>query len=499
MIDRKTCTLCHTEYNISEFNKHSLTKDGYRTYCRNCGSKKKRIRRLNNPKNNSISVSSKICRTCGIQKPAEYFTKDKNNPDGLCTQCKECRSINTKKYYESKKENIKQRTRQYYHDNKPIIRIKRRSYRKDREKNDLFYKLSRRLRNRLYYALKRTSWKKDTHFSEYIGCTLEELKMYLESQFQPNMTWDNYGEIWDIDHVIPLSKVRTEQQMYELCHYTNLKPEFSDYNRNIKKDSLPKNVCWQKLKRDQLLKEDIKNGMPLNVKASEFVLAQEKITDEHRKFIERYEWLGTCGFGVRYVFTARYNGLLGGVVMIAEPNSYQFDKKLEALIQRGACASWTPKNLGSRLVMFSCRWMVNNTEKRIFTAYSDPDAGEIGTIYQACNFDYLGKNYGSTQVYVKDGKEVTERHFTRTSSMKKYAKDLGIEWLPEWNTEGGFQNRKAMPLEVKQLLDEYARLQYKDLPIKKKPKKGKYVLLLKKNKYEKLEKTWTNFPYPKRS
>src|SRR5271166_5503443 len=177
----------------------------------------------------------------------------------------------------------------------------------------------------------------------------------------------------------------------------------SDKAKNIRKqylNSKKSDICHQKIIRDKQLIKDLQLGLPLNPPINEFILAQEKLNKEHRAFIKKYEWLRSIGFGVRYVFTARYNGILGGVVMIAEPNGYQFGQKLEALIQRGACAGWTPINLGSKLIMFSCSWMVKNTDKRIFTAYSDPEAGEIGTIYQACNFDYLGQKFGTNEMFL---------------------------------------------------------------------------------------------------
>ena len=45
--------------------------------------------------------------------------------------------------------------------------------------------------------------------------------------------------------------------------------------------------------------------------------------------------------------------------------------------------------------MFSIKWMAKNTPFRAFTAYSDPEAKELGTIYQACNFYYIGQSSGS--------------------------------------------------------------------------------------------------------
>jgi hypothetical protein len=263
-------------------------------------------------------------------------------------------------------------------------------------------------------------------------------------------------------------------------------------------------VCHQYKIRQKLLKEDLETGLPADLNPKDFVLAQEPYSKEHRLFIERYEWLGNVGQCVGKIFTARWSGKLAGVVIIGAPNAYSFDVTLEALIQRGACASWTPKNLGSMLVMFGCRWMVNNTEKRIFTAYSDPEAGEIGTIYQSCNFDYLGAKWGASKMYFFEGKWRSLRTFTNTWGVHRWAKELGIEWLPEWTiAHSGRQNLKTIPKEITRILRGYAKSKADACPTKSQPKKGKYVLLLGKDKREakKLQpfKTWKKLPYPKRS
>jgi hypothetical protein len=110
------------------------------------------------------------------------------------------------------------------------------------------------------------------------------------------------------------------------------------------------------------------------------------------------------GFNVKWCFTARYNNFLAGVVLISEPASYSTilgpDTSIyEAIIQRGATISWAPRNLGSKLIMFACHWMVNNTDKRAFIGYADPEANERGIIYRACNFEYLGNTFGDDFVY----------------------------------------------------------------------------------------------------
>jgi hypothetical protein len=43
------------------------------------------------------------------------------------------------------------------------------------------------------------------------------------------MSWDNHGE-WHIDHIIPLSSAKNENDVYTLCHYTNLQPLWAEEN-----------------------------------------------------------------------------------------------------------------------------------------------------------------------------------------------------------------------------------------------------------------------------
>lgn len=58
------------------------------------------------------------------------------------------------------------------------------------------------------------------------GCSIDELKSHLESLFKQSMTWDNYGKIWQIDHIKPLFQFDLTDpiQLKEACYYTNLQP-----------------------------------------------------------------------------------------------------------------------------------------------------------------------------------------------------------------------------------------------------------------------------------
>ena len=87
--------------------------------------------------------------------------------------------------------------------------------------------LSNIVRSRVHNALRQE--KKD-HSIEYLGCTIEEFKQHIESQFKENMSWDNYGE-WHIDHITPLKYENpTIEQVIERLHYKNTQPLWASEN-----------------------------------------------------------------------------------------------------------------------------------------------------------------------------------------------------------------------------------------------------------------------------
>ena len=65
----------------------------------------------------------------------------------------------------------------------------------------------------------------------------------LENKFEIWMNWENYGKYeignynvgWDLDHIIPISSAKTEEDIILLNHHTNLQPLCSKINRDIKK------------------------------------------------------------------------------------------------------------------------------------------------------------------------------------------------------------------------------------------------------------------------
>lgn len=107
----------------------------------------------------------------------------------------------------------------------------KRAHIKNKMDTDPVFKLSYYLRSRLYKAV-RNGYKTGSAVRD-LGCTIAELKIYLEGLFQPGMTWENWSyEGWHIDHKRPLASFDLEDpaQFLQAVHFTNLQPMWAKDN-----------------------------------------------------------------------------------------------------------------------------------------------------------------------------------------------------------------------------------------------------------------------------
>jgi len=201
----------------------------------------------------------KTCTKCGISKSLDSFSKRSNVKDGRTSHCKECHKSRdilnkdrkakknqdwylkntsyalqkSKDYRNSHVEELKLYQKQYRSENKEYLnKISRERY-----ASDIEYKLSKRLRTRLIDAVSR-GYKTGSAVSD-LGCSIKDFKEYLESLFQPGMTWDNYGE-WHMDHIRPLSSfcLSDREQLLIACNYINIQPLWA-------KDNFLKSDKWE--------------------------------------------------------------------------------------------------------------------------------------------------------------------------------------------------------------------------------------------------------------
>jgi hypothetical protein len=189
----------------------------------------------------------KTCIKCNIDKELNHFYKDKSRTDGYTYVCKICIKSQSQFYYNNHTEEHKNRNTQWQLDNKKSQQflsqksynslkndkewIKNRynynnQYQKLKYNTSIQFKITRILRNRFRAALK-GNIKTQTALN-LLGCDVNMLKIYLENQFKPEMSWDNYGEVWEIDHILPCSKFNLNllEEQRKCFHFLNLQPLF---------------------------------------------------------------------------------------------------------------------------------------------------------------------------------------------------------------------------------------------------------------------------------
>jgi predicted nucleic acid-binding Zn ribbon protein len=165
----------------------------------------------------SVFCSEKCQRTaCSKEYSRRHYLKNK-----------EKEKARAHAYRQAHPEQVRMRKMQQYHECKDKLS----NDRKLRRSHDLNYKMRSTLRARLNCAIK--NGQKAGSAVKDLGCTIADLKTYLESKFLLGMSWDNWSKDgWHIDHIEPLSKfdLTNPEEFKKACHYTNLQPLWAKDN-----------------------------------------------------------------------------------------------------------------------------------------------------------------------------------------------------------------------------------------------------------------------------
>lgn len=156
---------------------------------------------------------TKVCNTCEVKKPVSDY-RGRN-------QCKSCENkIRYQRNKKRKQTDPEFRAKCRAND----VERKRRKEREDPKAN--FIQI---MRTCVRKSIKRKGYTKRARAFVILGEEWNVVKAYLESKFKEGMTWENHGE-WHIDHIIPISSGRTEDEVIKLCHYSNLQPLWAEEN-----------------------------------------------------------------------------------------------------------------------------------------------------------------------------------------------------------------------------------------------------------------------------
>jgi len=184
----------------------------------------------------------RICNKCKISKTEEdtnfRLCTYKNGSKYFKSTCRDCERQNSKQYSQKHKEKIKQyqidfakKNPQYIKNWKISNKNKINERERNRRKNDINFKLKKNISRAISHAI----FKCGNSTIKFLPYTIDDLKQYLENQFDNEMSWDNYGVYWHIDHIIPHSTFKydsMEDIEFKRCwSLNNLRPLEAKQNR----------------------------------------------------------------------------------------------------------------------------------------------------------------------------------------------------------------------------------------------------------------------------
>lgn len=195
----KRCTLCKESKTLSLFSIKKDSKSGFYSWCLMC-SRKKDNNRIKIRKEYSI-IDIKKCNKCNINKNVlKNFSKKMGSVDGYSNICKECnkqyRKAISKELYQKKKHKLN---------------------------TDIQFKLAENIRARIRMLLGTKKISKP-RTEKLIDCNLDNFIKHLSKSFYDDITFQNYGVIWQLDHIIPCNwfDLTDINQLKACTHYTNL-------------------------------------------------------------------------------------------------------------------------------------------------------------------------------------------------------------------------------------------------------------------------------------
>lgn len=217
-----------------EFSKEKSRKSGYRNQCKVCAKKywdankikfaaKKLIYRNINKEKIAIKNSqwNQLNKVRNARVKAKYIEANREKIKSRQAAYQRANAEKLTAYRAEYYQLNKEKTAQYARDHRSEINAQH----KNRRSLDLCFKLAGNLRSRLRLAISNNQ--KSGSAVRDLGCSVEELKLHLESKFQPGMSWENWSrQGWHIDHIKPLASfdLTDRNQFLQACHFTNLQP-----------------------------------------------------------------------------------------------------------------------------------------------------------------------------------------------------------------------------------------------------------------------------------
>lgn len=216
---QKQCSKCKQWKSVDNFSNCTASKDGLSHYCRQCQHEYDMKRRETPyiPNYLQHKDGKKFCLTCKTWVLETDFHKSKQSKDGLSSRCRFC------------------------------------------QKDTPIFRLNKSMSGGICQSLKGN--KAGRHWEDLVPYNLEQLRQHLESQFTPEMSWENIGKYWEIDHIIPKNQFEFttyHDKEFQICwSLANLRPleKFANRQRPKNGSDIPEELKQQIL--NQKLNQEI--------------------------------------------------------------------------------------------------------------------------------------------------------------------------------------------------------------------------------------------------
>ncbi len=165
----------------------------------------------------------KPCSKCKVMTPQSGFYRHSKTKDELQSSCKKCCIKQTTEYFFKRREREPDYRKAYFkeyrkHYHAPYMR----AYIAKSPKR----KIDKNMSWQVWYALR--AGKAGRRWEQLVGYSVKDLMIHLEKQFDENMSWDNYGSYWHVDHIKPRSAFKymssDDEQFKECWALDNLQP-----------------------------------------------------------------------------------------------------------------------------------------------------------------------------------------------------------------------------------------------------------------------------------
>lgn len=220
------CRVCKENKDIEFMVKHKTDR-----ICKDCNKVYRKSNYVYITRPHSDKDGYKICCKCNIEFNYSNFNKTKGGKGGVSSICKSCHSLNSKNSFDPEKH------KQYVNDNRDIINKRARERDKHKCATDPEYRIKKNLRIRTWEVIvKNAKSTRNGKIEDLIGCSVQEYRLYIEQQWSPKMNWDNHGDYWEIDHILPLDSfdLTIDKNQKLAFNYKNVQPLTVFENRSKK-------------------------------------------------------------------------------------------------------------------------------------------------------------------------------------------------------------------------------------------------------------------------